>query len=199
MEFLGKIQNKVIIDYYINFVGKKEVDTLVKQFDVNKFCGKWQQVLTSRTTGLFGTGITFSSVQATYSLNSDGTIKVINEAYDTDFKSININGISSARDNKIPTCRTVKFGSIPFEGDYWIIYISPSFDTIIVGAPFILPIIPININNNFGVYVLTKNRDEFWKSEKETTLVFDTLKKYGFTNFLNQPISSGKTFIDYKL
>jgi hypothetical protein len=73
--------------------------------------------------------------------------------------------------------------------------ISPSFNTIIVGAPLILPIIPININDNFGVYVLTKNRDEFWKSHKETTDAFNTLKKYGFTKFFNKPISSGETFI----
>jgi lipocalin len=195
MEFLGELQNKIIIDYYKNFVGEKEVNLLVQQFDVNKFCGKWQQVLTSRTTGLFGTGITFSSVQATYSLNSDGTIQVLNEAYDTNFKNINISGFSSARDNKIPTCRIVKFGSVPLEGDYWIIYISPSFDTIIVAAPLIIPFVPINITNNFGVYVLTKNRDEFWKSQTETNNVFNTLNKYGFTNFLNQPISSGETFI----
>jgi len=196
MSFLGELQNKIIINYYKNFVGEKEVDVLVNQFDVNKFCGKWQQVLTSRTTGLFGTGITFSSVQATYSLNSDGTIRVLNEAYDSNFKNININGMSSARDDAIPTCRTVNFGSVPIEGDYWIIYISPSFNTIIVGAPLILPIIPINISNNFGVYVLTKNRDDFWKSEIETEAVFNTLKKYGFTNFFNEPISSGETFIN---
>ena len=194
MSFLGKLQNKIIIDYYKNFVGKEELALLTKQFEVNKFCGKWQQVLTSRTTGLFGTGITFSSVQATYSLNNDGTIKVFNEAYDTTFQNINITGVSSARDDTIPTCRTVKFSSVPIEGDYWIIYISPSFDTIIVGAPLITPIIPIKITDNFGVYVLTKNRDEFWKSEKETSQVFDALKKYGFTNILNQPISSGPTF-----
>jgi len=196
MSFFSKLQNKIIIDYYKNFIGEKELALLINQFDVNKFCGKWQQVLTSRTTGLFGTGITFSSVQATYSLNDDGTIKVFNEAYDTTFKSINITGVSSVRDDTIPTCRTVNFNSLPIEGDYWIIYISPSFDTIIVGTPLITPIIPIKLNDNFGLYVLAKNRDDFWKSQKENPYVFDVLKKYGFTNFLNEPISSGETFIN---
>lgn len=189
-----KIENDIIIKYYKNFVGEKELDLLVKQFNINKFCGKWQQVLTSRTTGLFGTGITFSSVQATYNLNNNGSIDVLNEAYNTIFENINIKGVSEARDNEIPTCRTVKFNTITVEGNYWIIYISPSFNTIIVAAPLITPIIPIDISNNFGVYVLAKNRDEFWNSKVETDDVFNTLKKYGFTNFWNEPISSGKTF-----
>jgi lipocalin len=194
LDDLKKIENDIIIKYYKNFVGEKELNSLVKQFDINKFCDKWQQVLTSRTTGLFGTGITFSSVQATYSLNDNGTIDVLNEAYNTNFENIKIKGISEARDNEIPTCRTVKFSTVPLEGNYWIIYISPSFNTIIVAAPLITPIVPIDISNNFGVYVLTKNRDEFWNSTTETNEVFNTLKKYGFTNFWNEPISSGKTF-----
>jgi lipocalin len=194
-----KLEDQIVVQYYKNFVGEKEVESLTKRFNVNEFCSKWDQVLTSRTTGLFGTGITYSSVTANYSLNSDGTVKVVNTAYDTTFQPTAIEGKSRARDPNIPTCRTVNFPSVSptFEGDYWIIYISPTFETIIVGAPLILPGIPIELSNNFGVYVLAKNRDEFWSSNEETTLVFDTLKKYGFTQFWNEAIYSGKSFTEF--
>jgi lipocalin len=199
MENLKKLEDQIIVQYYKNFVGQKEVESLVKRFNINEFCTKWDQVLTSRTTGLFGTGITYSSVNAIYSLNSDGTVKVRNTAYDTNFQPTGIEGNSRARDPNIPTCRTVSFPSLTsqFEGDYWIIYISPSFETIIVGAPLILPVIPIELSGNFGVYVLSKNRDSFWKSNEETTLAFNALKKYGFTKFWNEPIFSGKSFNDF--
>lgn len=194
-----KFEDPIIVQYYKNFVGEKEVESLVKRFNVNEFCTNWYQVLTSRTTGLFGTGITYSSVKANYSLNTDGTVKVINTAYDTQFKPTIIQGESRARDPNIPTCRTVNFPSISadFEGDYWIIYISSTFETIIVGAPLILPGIPIELSSNFGVYVLAKNRDAFWASSQETTLVFDALKKYGFTQFWNEGIFSGKSFNEF--
>lgn len=191
---LTNLQDDIVVKYYTDFVGKQEVDLLTKQFDVVKFCDVWQQVLTSRTTGLFGTGITYSSVQATYTLENDGTVGVKNEAYDTTFNKVEIEGNSRARNNEVPTCRTVSFGTVPLEGDYWILYISPSFQSIIVGAPLITPVIPIDISNNFGVYVLTKDRDAFWKSKEETTLIFDALKKYGFTQVWNEGINSGKSF-----
>lgn len=195
-ELLKDLEDKVIVNYYTNFVGEKEVEQLVAQFNVDKFCGKWDQVLTSRSTGLFGTGITYSSVNAVYTLNKDNTIKVFNSAYDTDFNLTDIEGNSRARDDKIPTCRTVTFASVSdqLEGNYWIIYISPNFDTIIVAAPLIIPFVPIDISNNFGVYVLTKNRDEFWESNTASEEVFDVLKKYGFTEFWNSPILSGTSY-----
>ena len=183
-----------MLEYYTKFVGKEEVESLVKRFELSKFLGTWQQVLTSRTTALFGTGITYSSVEANYTLKPFEKIGVENKAYDTDFKLTTINGISEARIPEVPTCRIVKFDTVHFPGDYWIIYISPDFTTIIVAAPLILPIVPISISDNFGVYVLAKNREEFWKSERETKAVFDALKKYGFTNIINKPISSGKTY-----
>jgi lipocalin len=198
-ELYKNIENKIIIQYYINFVGQKEVETLTKQFNINEFCTKWDQVLTSRTTGLFGTGISYSSINANYSLNDDGTIKVLNNSYDTNFNRSSIEGKSEARDPKLPTCRTVNFPSVSpqLEGNYWIIYISPNFETIIIAAPLILPLIPLEISNNFAVYVLAKDRDKFWSNSQEVSLILDILKKYGFTKFWNEPILSGKSFLSF--
>jgi hypothetical protein len=195
MKKIQQIENKFIIEYYKKFIGEKELDLLINKFNNKDFCNKWEQVMTSRSTGLFGTGITYSSVQATYALNQNGNINLLNEAYDTDFNYVSVKGESEARDNKIPTCRTVKFDKISSKGNYWIIYISSSFNSIIIGAPLIIPFIPIKISNNFGVYVLAKNTNDFWNSKEETNEIFDALKKYGFEKFWNKPISSSKTFL----
>lgn len=187
-------QDETVVNYYKQFVGEPQLTYLLDTFKISKFVGRWEQVFTSRSTGLFGTGIDNSSVNAIYSLNNDGTIGVLNSSYNEKLEKKFIEGTSRARDNSVPTCRTVSFDSasaIPFEGDYWIIDISPTFQTIIVGAPVITPYIPIEIIDNFGVYVLTKNRDEFWKNQEEVDRVFTVLNKYGFNKFWNEPIVSG--------
>lgn len=191
----GDVQDGAVVLSYVNFVGPTEVADLVLRFTLNlrKFYGRWEQVLTSVSTNLLGSGIFYSSVTADYSPLPDGTIKVVNSAYDGKFEKTSIEGVSRARSTLVPTCRTVKFPDQPLEGDYWIIYASKDFNTIIVSAPIIIPVIGIDVSNNFGLYVLTKNRDQFWSSN-EPKNVFDTLKKYGFDKFYNSPVNSGKSY-----
>lgn len=171
-------------DYIIDY------PTLNNRFKKLKITNKWQQVLTSRSTGLFGTGITFSSVSASYKLNSNGSISLINGAYNTNFKPVFVGGVCKARDPNVPTCRTVEFTNRNgAKGDYWIIYISADLSTFIVGAPLIIfnkLIIP-----NTGLYVLSLDREKFWKNIKLQQEIFAILKKYGYTNFFNKPIFSG--------
>jgi lipocalin len=196
-EKLKGVQDSIVVGYYKDFVGEKEVEKLVKQFDVNKFCRRWEQVLTSRSTALFGrTGLTSSSVYANYTLEEDGNVGVFNNSFDGDFNNQSITGVSRARDPTIPTCRTVKFDSLnpAFEGDYWILYISPDFNTVVVGSPLITPYVPIKITDNFALYVLAANREAFWASDKNYTEVSKVLKKYGFTNPINKGYFSGKSF-----
>lgn len=191
-----KKQDEIILNYYKKFVGEQQLTYLLDKFKIDRFLGRWEQVFTSRSTGLLGTGIDYSSVNAIYSLNNDGTVHLLNSAYDEQLEKKIIEGSSRARDNSVPTCRTVKFdsASVPFEGDYWILDISETFQSIIVVAPIITPYIPIDVTNNFGMYVLTKNRDRFWKNRDEVDHVLTILNKYGFTKFWNEPIVSGTSF-----
>ena len=197
--FISKEKNdEIVVDYYKKFIGEPQLSYLSDTFKIDKFVGRWEQVFTSRSTGLFGTGIDYSSVFAVYSLKNDGTIGVFNSSYDEKLEKKFIEGTSRARNNAIPTCRTVSFNSessLDFEGDYWILDISESFQTIIIAAPVITPLIPIEIIDNFGVYVLTKNREDFWKNKQEVDHVFTVLNKYGFTKFWNEPIVSGVTIM----
>ena len=176
-----------IVSQYKDYV--LDYKTLNSRFTKLDITNTWQQVLTSRSTGLYGTGIAYSSVCADYKLKPDGSISLVNKAYDSDGNPVFIKGICNYRDPCVPTCRFVKFDKRNAEGDYWITYISKDLSTFLVGAPLIVfgkLIIP-----NTGLYVLTKDRDNYWKNDalqKEMSSVF---KKYGYTNYLNKPIFSG--------
>ena len=180
------------VKLYKRYVGT-DFNTIQTNFAKIDFSGDWYQVMTSRSTGLFGTGIDYSSVKANYSTGADpNIINVINSSYDANFNQKSIFGISRARDNTIPTCRTVKFDVNPIEGDYWIIYVSDDGNTVVVSAPLIIPGIPLLLSNNFGVYVLTRDISNFWvESNAKTVLAF--LRRKGFTQIWNKPVNSSKS------
>lgn len=189
--------DEAVVEKYKEFVGKKKLRNLLDNFSLEKFVGKWQQVMCSPSTRVLGSGADFTSVQATYKLKKDGVISVRNDAYDGDFNRVCITGTSEAIDENIPTCRKVEFNNFfRIKGDYWIIDATPTFNTFIVAAPVILNVFnrPFVISNNFGFYVLTKDRKTFWNSPKEYDYIFDALKEYRFTKFWNKSVATGETF-----
>lgn len=183
-----------IENLYRDFVGAEDLKILTKRFSITEFVGNWQQVMTSISTQIMGTGITFSSVSAKYELKNDGNLSVLNSAYNGKLEKIFIQGVSRKR-NQLDTCRTVKFDGLDFEGDYWLFYVSEAHDTVLVSAPLIIPIplIPICITGKLGLYVLTKDRDAFWTNPKLIAEIQTVLKKYGFDSFYNFPIFSGQS------
>ena len=189
--------DEAVVEKYKNFVGKKEVKQLTKMFKPEKFAGKWKQVMCSPSTGVLGSGPNYSSVEAKYTLKKNGLVGVKNGAYDVHLNRVGVKGVSRARDDAIPTCRTVKFDNLfKNEGDYWIVYATPSFNTVIVAAPIIIKLFntPVVITNNFGHYVLTRNRKQFWNDPKEYEHTLDALKKYGFDKLWNKPVATGESF-----
>jgi hypothetical protein len=122
-------------------------------------------------------------------LKSDGSISLVNKAYDSDGNPVFIKGVCNYRDPSVPTCRVVKFDKRNIEGNYWITYISKDLSTFLVGAPLIVfgkLIIP-----NTGLYVLTKDRDSYWKNDALQKEMSTVLNNYGYTNYFNKPIFSG--------
>lgn len=189
-----KSYNDLLLEKYKAFVGKKELGILLSRLSSSQqLVGTWQQVLTSRSTTLFGTGPAYTSVQATYTSNDDGSIRVLNEAYDARFKKVSIKGTSEAFDENVPTFRTVQFGNNNQKGNYWIIHATPSGKTFIVGAPIVLRVRgkPLVFTNTFAHYVLTKDSAEFWESEEERKSTFRALKNFGFDRFYNAPLATG--------
>lgn len=189
--------DKKVVKKYKKFVGVKELKKLLNNFDSEKFAGEWKQVMCSRSTALLGSSADYSSVQATYTLKKNDIIGVKNDAYDDHLNRVSITGTSEARVTSVPTCRIVKFNNLfNVKGDYWLIYATPSFKTIIVAAPLIVNFLnsPIVLTNNLGVYVLSRNTRQFWSSPKEYEPTFDALEKYGFTKFWNKPIPTAESF-----
>lgn len=189
--------DEAVVKKYEKYVGKKELSKLVGAFDSKKFAGNWKQVMCSPSTSVLGSGPNYSSVQATYTLKKNNVVGVKNDAYDNDFNRVSITGTSRARDENVPTCRTVKFNNLfDIEGDYWLIYATPSFKTVIVAAPIMVRIFnrPLVITNNFGFYVLTRNRKHFWSSLGEYENAFNALEKYGFNKPWNKPVVTAETF-----
>lgn len=178
-----------IIQQYKDFVG--DIDVLLKRFSKLDVSNRWQQVLTSRSTGIMGTGISFSSVSAVYKKKNDGTITVLNSAYNTDFTPVYITGVCRAVDKDVPTCRVVSFDNMGFEGEYWITYVSADLSTFVVSAPIV--ILGKVIYPNFGVYVLTKDRTKYWANKKLQKEINQILIRYGYTNYFNKPIFSGES------
>lgn len=179
------------LDYYKQYVGDKELEKLLSRFDSKSFCDKWDQVMTSRSTIFMGSGGSeYSSVRATYSaVPNSSSITVRNDCYDEKHKPKFIEGISECIDAKIPTCRTVTFQSVGVTGNYWILYMSKNKRCCIVCSPLIF--VSVKVMDNLALYVLAKDRDEFWADKKLVEEIYGVLRKYKFDSYINEPIYSG--------
>jgi lipocalin len=195
---MDETYNAKVVKKYEKFVGKHQLLRLLKLFSLEKFAGKWSQVMCSPSTSLLGSGVSYSSVQAKYTLKKNNVVGVRNDAYDNHLNRVSITGTSEARVECVPTCRNIEFNNLfRSKGDYWIIDATPSFNTILIAAPLCIKVFnePIIITNTLGCYVLTKNTvKEFWDSTKEHEYIFHSLEKYGFTKLWNKPLATPQTY-----
>lgn len=205
MTLLSKIYsnclNKQIIESYKKFVGEEKLQIVNNRFKSSNFVfanKDWNQVMTTRSTTISGTGLGVASVKALYEpiLGKNSEFTVNNFGLNENFKPIRIKGITSPRCKDIPTCRTVTFDSINITGDYWILYISNDLKTIVVGFPLFIPGTSILITSNFGCYVITqKTREEFWNKKENVDEILNVTNNLGFTNFFNKPLPSAKSLL----
>jgi hypothetical protein len=192
-----KKYNKLIVEKYKEFIGKKNLKTLLRRFDsTDILLGTWKQVSTSLTTSVIGTGREYSSVEALYTRTRRGKFRVLNRAYDPDFNKVSIEGEIVQIDNGVPTCLTVAFDSnLGRKGNYWICYATPSGKTIIVVVPLVVKFLgkPHVITNHFAHYILTRDSAEFWNSDEEREPTFRALKQLGFDIWYNRSRATGIT------
>ena len=141
-----------------------------ENINLDYYIGKWFQVATSKSTGLLGTGIDFTSVAAKYEYignPSNNIISVNNSGIDDKGRFVTIDGYSFTTKNSLPTKRKVKFDNIIFAGNYWIVKLGPikrrQYQYAIVSGP-------VNglFGTRFSLYVLCRNRKNYKKKyEKE--------------------------------
>lgn len=115
----------------ITLAGCKSTTELpaVSGFDATRYMGVWYEA--ARYPHRFEKGM--SSVSATYSLNDDGTIRVLNRGY-VDAKWKEIEGIAKLKGSKDDGWLKVCFFK-PFYADYKIIYLDAAYRTAIVTGP----------------------------------------------------------------
>lgn len=108
------------------------INTVSSEIDLNRYLGKWYQIAALPQVFSFNA----KCVTAEYSLNSDGSIKVLN-------KQINQNGTPSEITGKAtvePNSGNAKlrvgfFGQQPAASNYWIVEIADDYSYAVVSDP----------------------------------------------------------------
>jgi len=103
----------------------------VSRLDVGRYMGRWYEV--ARYPNRFEEDCV--AVTAEYALNADGTVAVTNTCRKGGFDGPTEVAEGTARVTA-PGQLKVKFVDwLPFEGDYWVLYVSPDYRLAVVGNP----------------------------------------------------------------
>ncbi|KAJ3677285.1 hypothetical protein LUZ60_003009 [Juncus effusus] len=112
--------------------------TAARGLDVNRYMGRWYEIACFPSLFQPKTG---TNTRATYTLNPDGTIKVLNETF-TDGKRGFIQGTAYKVDESGDEAKLkVKFYVPPFlpifpiTGDYWVLHLGDDYQYAVVGQP----------------------------------------------------------------
>jgi apolipoprotein D and lipocalin family protein len=104
----------------------------VKLVDLTRYVGRWYEI--ARYPHRFEEGC--SSVSADYTLQENGTIKVLNQCVleDQGGKVKQAHGTAKVVDSATNAKLKVSF-FWPFYGDYWVLHLDPDYQYAIIGAP----------------------------------------------------------------
>ncbi|GKU87169.1 hypothetical protein SLEP1_g1613 [Rubroshorea leprosula] len=115
----------------------KEME-VVRNLDIKRYMGRWYEVASFPSRFQPKSGV---NTRATYTLNEDGTVHVLNETW-TDGKRGYIEGTAYKADpNSDEAKLKVKFyvppflPIIPVVGDYWVLYIDGEYQYALIGSP----------------------------------------------------------------
>ncbi|KAL5066235.1 hypothetical protein RYX36_027972 [Vicia faba] len=114
------------------------VPEVVKGVDLKRYMGRWYEIASFPSFFQPANGV---NTRATYTLNSDGTVHVLNETWN-DGKRNSIEGTAYKADpNSDEAKLKVKFTVPPFLpiipvlGNYWILYLDPYYHYALIGEP----------------------------------------------------------------
>jgi apolipoprotein D and lipocalin family protein len=118
-------------------MGKENLQ-VVKGIDLQRYMGLWYEIASMPSFFQPKNG---ENTRATYSLNDDGTVHVLNETF-TDGKKSSIEGTSYKADPKSDEAKLkVKFTVPPFlpiipvYGNYWVLQLDEDYQWALVGEP----------------------------------------------------------------
>lgn len=115
----------------------KEME-VVKRIDVERYMGRWYEIASFPSLFQPKNGV---NTRATYTLNKDGTVHVLNETWVNGRRS-SIEGTAyKANPNSEEAKFKVRFylppflPIIPVVGDYWVLYLDDDYKYALVGQP----------------------------------------------------------------
>lgn len=145
----------------------------VASVDLTKYGGRWYEL--ARLPVRFQDKLSVST--ADYSLNPNGTVKVVNTAWLGDKTAAKITGTATSVSAPDNSRLQVRFGGFlrfipqPREGNYWVIDLKPDYSMAMVGTP----------DRRF-LWLLARDKNSWSTSaaaamvERARTLGFDTSK-----------------------
>ncbi|GAA03777.1 lipocalin family protein [Photobacterium leiognathi] len=110
--------------------GKPETITPVSSFKLNKYLGTWYEI--ARLDHSFERNL--DKVSATYSMNADGSVKVINKGFNTQKQQWQeaVGKAKFVKTQDIGYLKVSFFG--PFYGSYIIFYLEPDYSTALISS-----------------------------------------------------------------
>jgi len=153
----------------INTMAQKEPDqpVTVAHVDLQKYIGLWFEI--ARIPNSFQKKC-MGSTTAYYSLNSDGTIKVVNSCTKENAERSTADGIARVVDtitnSKLEVSFVSIFGIHLFWGDYWIIGLDEDYSYAVIGTP----------NRKYG-WILSRTKK---LPDEKLTAAYNILKKNGY-------------------
>ncbi|XP_020980429.1 temperature-induced lipocalin-1 [Arachis duranensis] len=119
-------------------VATSNATTVVKNLDLKRFMGRWYEIASFPS---FFEKSDAVDTRATYTLNDNGTIHVLNENW-IDGKRNYIEGIAYKADPnsdeaklKVKFYVPPSFPIFPVIGDYWVLYIDQDYQYAVIGGP----------------------------------------------------------------
>ncbi|XP_014495181.1 temperature-induced lipocalin-1-like [Vigna radiata var. radiata] len=116
----------------------KEEMKVVKGLDLERYMGRWYEIGSFPSRNQPKDGV---NSRATYTLNKDGTVHVLNETWSNGKRGY-IEGTAYKADPKSDEAKLkVKFYVPPFlplfpvTGDYWVLYIDDDYQYALIGQP----------------------------------------------------------------
>ncbi|XP_015111737.1 apolipoprotein D [Diachasma alloeum] len=139
----------------------------ISTFDVEKYAGKWYEQ--NRYFTIFELG--GKCVTANYTLNDDGTVKVVNAQVNSFTENPSeIEGLARVVDAKDPGKLAVRFSSSPVDGSYWIL------DTDYESYSAVWSCQSLLFANTQFAWILTREQNP---SETVVEKAKDAFRKYG--------------------
>ncbi|KAK2412783.1 hypothetical protein P8452_73090 [Trifolium repens] len=115
----------------------KEIE-VVKGVDLERYMGRWYEIASFPSIFTPKNG---ENTRATYTLNTDGTVHVLNETWNKGKRDYIEGSAYKANPNSDEAKLKVKFyvppflPIIPVTGDYWILYLDQDYQYALIGGP----------------------------------------------------------------